>query len=539
MDIFDIVIVTGFILSHKPLHDAVLGYSTNKLDEIHDESDLFHNKIRARLDELDRRFFSRWLLPLAMTGTGLFCSDFFSWHLYTEESGIQILTLSIATLLSWKYLLSDIDLATLQTLYWERVLLFFSLALLIYSPAGLFLFLFVSVNYFKAWLHHNHLPIRILQSVLTFSIVASVFSAATQIFETAAPSPEKNSSLLLVIICAVYASHYFVPGVTKMLLGKGRKVWAIHNRLHHIVASSYSWGWLKFLPEEIVIRIVRLLRPLDIPLQMGTLILELAFIFLLADPLLPWILVPGAILMHAMIFLTTGILFWEFMCVNALLLLLTPLAGSFTNDPFFTLEHSLLFSALLLVLPLTKVRLFTPNGLAWWDTPLAGRIHWLVTGESGKKYGLYNNVMQPHERAFGRVYAWFLTDTAIPYTHLGEVKNWHLCKDIRNSAGEPSKIQRIREAYGTKYRDQTKEKEHDEYLKAFFRNYNAGKKQSIVPSPLTLLKCPGGQCYYWGDHEAFRGQEKVRSISVEFKESFFDGTRFISTEYQALKEILV
>jgi len=114
------------IAIHKPVHRLVLGYSSEKLDRMHSAEDLFRESIENRLSRLDALFFSRWTIPIILTGVGIYCDDYLSWERFGPDGTIRFSCMFMAGFLCWKYLLSDIDLATGQTLYKERFFLLLS-----------------------------------------------------------------------------------------------------------------------------------------------------------------------------------------------------------------------------------------------------------------------------------------------------------------------------------------------------------------------------------------------------------------------------
>ncbi|MEZ4886686.1 MAG: hypothetical protein R3E32_18300 [Chitinophagales bacterium] len=527
-----------FVLLHKPLHDLILGYSTQKLDWLHNEEDIFGSRISSQLEELDQKWGSRWLVPCGFVLLSCLCYPYLNWQLLDSGTCIRPFVLSLMGILVWKYVLTDIDLVTRKTLCKERILLIFSTIGVYFFPAMMVVFLFTSINYFKGWLHHNHLPIRMLQCVLTFLIVLGGMGFVAEIGDFGwTITPSESTVTCLVLLFAVYATHYWIPAAKKVKISTWKYPWVFHNRLHFIVASAYTWGWLQFLPEQKVLKLLKYLKKINVPLQLATLFFEASTLFLLLHPYVASVVIVGIGMMHVFIFLSTGILFWEYIFTNLLLLSWIHVAGAELIAALFTWQNELVFLLLAVVLPLTHIRLWRPNGLGWWDAPFAGRIHWEVVGESGKVYGLYNDFLDPHERLFGRIYAWFLTDRKIPYGHLGEVNQVELRNRIVDSKGNKATLQQIEVTFGKSHKDIDKEKWHDIYLQKFFQNFNKGCKKHILPKGWRFLKPLGGQYYYWGKEEAFRGQEKVRQVNIFFRSSFYDGEQFLEISNEWLKTI--
>jgi len=298
-----------------------------------------------------------------------------------------------------------------------------------------------------------------------------------------------------------------------------------------------SWGWARFLPEQLAVQIVKILKPLNIPFQAFTLFFEFGVLFLLIDPHYATVIILGTLLMHILIFLCTGILFWEYILTNLLLVILIQFTSTHILVTLFSWESFLLFGGLTILLPFLKQEVWRPFGLGWWDTGYAGRIHWEVIGESGKVYGLYNNFMDPHERLFGRIYGYFFLNKKLIYRHIGEVESYEEQQAVLQAAGERALLEDIEKQYGKNYFDPDKIEAHDRYLRTFFQHFNAGKQKYILPARLHFLKPWGGQYYYWGDLDAFTGQEKVTQCRLWFRSSYFKDNHWKEIENTPLHTI--
>jgi hypothetical protein len=248
-------------------------------------------------------------------------------------------------------------------------------------------------------------------------------------------------------------------------------------------------------------------------------------------------IITGIIGMHLLIFICTGILFWELILVNIFILVFLNIAEEVLINSLFSVENFGIFIILTLIIPFISKTILRAKGLGWWDTSYAGRIHWELIGQSGKTYGLYNDYMDPHERLFGRMYGWFFIKKKIPYIHLGEVLNLELRNRIIASKGNPDKLDQICESFGKSYKDPEKEKLHDEYFLRFFEAILANKRKHILPKYLSFLKPPGGQFYYWGDKQAYTGQEKIKTVEIYFREYFYENGIFISLLNEKVKTI--
>ena len=226
---------------------------------------------------------------------------------------------------------------------------------------------------------------------------------------------------------------------------------------------------------------------------------------------------------HLVVAISSGVFFWQFMVVNSVL------AWTVWNLPpeiagqLFGFQNGLLAAAILVLLPL-KGRVWAPLFLGWWDTPLACRVHYALKGQSGTRYGLYNDFMCPNERIFGQTYGAFLSDEKRVSGHVGEVRKREQFDALIAVGEDLAKLEQVKEDLGTSRFDAELAAVHDRYITAFLRNFNAGHRKRLCPG---WLKAPGGQLFYWGDLPRFTGQEPVDELIIHYREDYFDGQRVV------------
>jgi len=435
----------------------------------------------------------------------------------------------------------NIDYAIGRKLYPMRILLVLAFCLLPFTPAALPWILFVSINYFKGYTHHNQMPFRILQFILV-----SFFAHASTNALLEGNAEEYSAHLfggdLIILLTAIWASHYLVPGLAKIRIGGVRNNWIWSNRLHFLVASAFSSGWLNFLEKTRVIRIIRVVKTFEIPLQFATVLIECGVILLLFRSELAMALLVAIAVLHVSIFIFSGILFWQnILTAISFILLLASLSSSQANN-LFSFSSLLSFHAILLILLLlyaTPLAVIKPSKLAWWDTPFAGRVQWIIKGASGKLYGLYNNLLKPHERLFGRIYGHNIIDQPLLYYHLGEVFSFDLRNQIVGTRGDKGELMNLTIQSGSNHSDAKKRKDHDRLLQLYAQFIDQGKDPGILPHKLSFLSPPGGQYYYWGNFPRFNHEEKVEEVQVRLIENFFDGSDFIEIRNESIKTIKV
>src|SRR5690606_18915013 len=88
------------------------------------------------------------------------------------------------------------------------------------------------------------------------------------------------------------------------------------NRLHHLAASAYSWGWARFVPWPTWRKVINITKRIEKPLQLS------AFSIEVLSPLALWH--PSAAIafclawagFHVGVFLLSGLLFWDWILTN-------------------------------------------------------------------------------------------------------------------------------------------------------------------------------------------------------------------------------
>jgi hypothetical protein len=328
-----------------------------------------------------------------------------------------------------------------------------------------------------------------------------------------------------VFLLTMQMSHYFITALAKGFIGPRPWSWVLHNRMHYLAASAYSWGWARFSSWKSWLQVVSGLKRVEVPLQAVVFALEaLSPLGLLGARLAGWLSLLFAAF-HVGVFLTSGLLFWDWVLTD---LLLAVFYFSLPSGAQASLGgEALLLGLMVMALFPLRHRLWKPMPLGWFDTPLTQRMHYRVVGESGKVYGLYNDFMCPHERLYGKVHGCFLTERPVLTYHLGEV--WKL--DLRDAIVEagPSleRLERVKQRFGIVARSALYSVRHQNYLRRFFWELNRGASKSVLPAQLRFLKAPGDQIYYFGSFEAYRRQEPVAEVRIVYREEFFDGANHV------------
>ena len=437
----------------------------------------------------------------------------------------------LGAIICWKYFTTDFDLGVHKREVLYRILLLITFILSCFDFAFVLLFIFIAIQWLNAWEHHAMLILRTLKINYSLFVVLSIWS-----FLGIAPNDMIITGSFLFLNSLVIACHYFRPGIDKIVLGKSLTAWVMKNDTHHLIMSAYNWGWARFIPERHVIAFTRFIASFVPVLNFFVLAFELSPVFMLALQGYFVIVLIGLAAIQLIIFLLTGINFWE--NVVSLLIAAWIFAWLYRQDMIAWSGMDALIYAALLVITIYLIKVWAPWQLAWWDTPFAGRVNWYLIGCSGRRYRLSNRFMCPHERLYGHLHGYFLVKHGILHGHPpGAVYNFHLKNLVLATGGRLDELRALQATRGKKRYSPELSSRHLAYLTTFFSNYNRGKRKNILPLFLRWLKAPGGQFFYWGDCPEFRSQEKVRCIEIYYEEFFFTGTENVRLTVEKLAVI--
>lgn len=452
-----------------------------------------------------------------------------------DAGPLRWVALLVVAIVTWRCATIDYDMRWPQAPQDRDRLLLIGLAFAAAAWAPLLLlWLTVACGRLMAWQHHAMMPLRVLKGYLAWFLVAAGVAAMVPV-----TPPAWTRAALLLVLGSVSLSHYVKPAWSKVRLGPRWWSWAWENHLHYLIAAAYSWGWARFVPRAVVQRVLRLVRPLDRPLNLATMVVEWAPLVAFLDRRLLVAALAATAVFHVVIVVCSGIFFWESLCTNAALAVVVARLHGAGYAPAFGPWPALFACATFLLC--TVDLLWQPFHLGWWDTPFTARILWQVETASGRIQGLYNNYMCPFEREFGRYAGYFLSREPVLHGPLGGVFDLAVRDRIVAAGADPVALSRLKEAYGKVRWDPVMGERHVDYLCAMFTRLNGGARKGPLAGRLRWLKAPGGQLFYWGDLPPYRGEEPVRRIVIRCQDRCYipGANTFLSLGDRVLREIEV
>lgn len=201
---------------------------------------------------------------------------------------------------------------------------------------------------------------------------------------------ERRSDAFLFAWCCLLAATYWTSG-----LGKVRIDWLSHPHVHLLLVGAHANGWLAFVDTEVVGRVAQVIARAARPLMLFTLLVECGAILLLARR---WSLVAFlglAAAFHLGAFALTGIFFWKWITIDALLLAYLLRGRRLARVTIFTPARFALSVAVILANPLWV----KAEDLTWFDTPLTYSLRFEGVDARGAVHLLPAGFFRPYTEA--------------------------------------------------------------------------------------------------------------------------------------------
>ncbi len=220
--------------------------------------------------------------------------------------------------------------------------------------------------------------------------------------------------LALAALLGFQASTYVNHALAKSALGPRWWSWVSENRIECLAANAWLRGWTFGKSGEAVMKQVRWMARHRLAVCGGAWLLEMAWLFFLADARLAVALLGVTVLFHIAVFALTGLCSYQYV-VNHLFVL--GLILFHDTSEIFRPAH---LTACAIAVPVTacwiawlrrgilaegisgaKSRLSdaADHLMAWWDTPLMRMYSYTVETASGKTFALPVPKLSPHDTA--------------------------------------------------------------------------------------------------------------------------------------------
>lgn len=400
-----------------------------------------------------------------------------SWPALEDGPRIRVLVGTAAILLAWVFSTYEYNAYFGQEHEIDRLLLMITAALLLWRPAFVLPFLIVLLPLMQQFHHpiggysaaEAMLPTRLLILFLCTLVLSGLTRHAW-------------SSAFIFLTCCLLAAHYWAPGLGKLTLG-----WISRDQIQLLLPATYANGWLGFLDAESIGSITRQLAIANVPMKFVAMAAELGALFSLWSKPVMRVLIILWIALHAGIFLLSGIFFWMWIVLNAVLLLLyfRPRAGRLS---FFTLEHFLLS---VLIIAAGDI-LFKPAKLAWLDASVSYTYRFEAVGADGLSHAAPPRFFAPYDYQFTLGNFHYLHDAP----HLPIVwgaTSRPVVVDALKSVRTAAEISRLERVHGRVSYDARRSAAFDALIRRFFVQQEEARRRRwwrVLPAPPELWTFP-------------------------------------------------
>jgi hypothetical protein len=336
---------------------------------------------------------------------------------------------------------------------------------------------------------------------------------------------ERRTGALLFGIGALVAGHYWVPGLEKLRLG-----WLAHGHLHHLTLAAWENGWLVSLDADRIAALVRALAWFDPWLQAFTLVAEAGALFFFWRREVALGLLAAWALLHAGIFVTSGICFWKWMLLDAALF------AVIWRLPRESAQRIFGPGPLLVSLPLV---LFAwswcaPVRLGWYDTRLAYTYRYEATGVSGARYRLAASFFAPFDLQFAQNRFDYLTRTPALVSTYGNTQDAGIANALL-AARDADTVFALEARMGRVLYDERRSARLDAFLVRYLSAWNRRGMErqwyAALGAPLHIRTAPR--------EPAYRGQEPIARLAIERVTTLWNGERLEEIRVERVRELAI
>ena len=336
----------------------------------------------------------------------------------------------------------------------------------------------------------------------------------------------RQSDVFVFAWCCLLAATYWTSGLGKLRVG-----WLGHPHVNLLLLGAYANGWLAFLEPKVVERAARVISAVALPFMLFTLLVECGSLVMLWRR---WSLIAFFVLataFHLGAFAMTGIFFWKWIVVDAMLLGYLLKGQRLTRLPIFTPGRFAVSVVAILASPL-----WVPSeNLTWFDTPLTYALEFEGVDARGLSHVLPAGFFRPYSDAIVLGPAGATPPHPKLTRGMGVTMDRSLA-EVLEAARVPDSVFAIEQARGTVRTDSVATAAFDDFVGTYAANAHCSKERD----PL-LLRIIGVPRHLWtfpldADLPCGVPLERVR---VHERTMFFDGTALREIRRLPLRDIAV
>lgn len=451
------------------------------------------------------------------------------WTDLGSSTTLRNLVLFFVGVLTWTFSLYDLNLYYNQTHIWDRLLLI-GLGVAVWFRPGL-LSPWLMLVYLIAHQLDHPLPCTWTDKRAMFDALTLCQTYLVLLVWLRQPGTTDHErwlpfGTLFCTLCCLQASNYFYPGLAKILLG-----WPLVERLDNLFIASWLNGWWGNLSESQALGWAALMADWNWFLVGSSLVVELIVIAAFWKRWLAVVLWINCIGLHAMICLTTGILFWKWMLLDAAIIAVLLLHRREEVQSWFTRPVQWISVGLILGAPLV----FQPIWLAWYDTELNDHYHLQAVTSDGSEYWIPRTSLTPQEVYFAQNKFHFLVpELRFVVGRYGTTPDAEVMRRLDGSPTRDSAEAVCKELGDTAFSER-KAADFDRFIQRFFAMANQHPQRTLVPH---WLQAPQ-HIYSWTPSPALPITATVREVRVVHVRALYQRDRIETLRNQVVRVISI
>ena len=415
------------------------------------------------------------------------------WQVFSHFKAIRIITVAAAGILAWVFATYDFNLYYNQPHYLVRILLLIFIPLIWKRPVFILPFVLILLPVL------NQFKILNLYPVANFLLPIHILTMVFAYFLFYVITKSRHISDFVFLFGCMYFAHYWWSGWNKIT-----EEWIFHDQISHLTSVMYANGWLGFLSTASLETFIETISPLNTPLRLFVLSIELGCIFFLVHRKSARFFLIGFILFHIGAFIMYGICFWVWVLLDLVFLVLLWRKDGFSEHFNFN-KFQILLSVVLIFF---CYRWNTLTALSWHTSPLGYTYHFEATTEDGNVHHLPPQFFAPWDFQFTMTNFKYLQKEPRFYIFWGATGD--KTAELLRKGFEPEQFSEFEEANGTVHYDEEQVLFFDRFMSTFIKNWNARLSNKTA---LSVIRAPE---HVWTfPRKAFNGNpQKIDNVTV-------------------------
>lgn len=307
------------------------------------------------------------------------------WSELEHGGALRALVVTAALLVAWYVVAMAPNRWSGQTYALDRLVVLLAAVVTVFRPIGSLgvglACMPLIYQLFRPFGGYSAAEIDLPITFLLLAGVATMLQAATG---------RSFGQAFVVASLSALGAHYWIPG-----WGKLSWMWIADDQLRYLLPATYLNGWWGHLTPDALGRLTASLAPLNLPMKVGALALEVGMTALFVRRGMHRALLVTALVFHVGVFALAGICFWKWAVLEGVWLVVTLRTSVLSSDLF---RPSVALTSFLLVLG--SPWWCRPPHLAWHDSRISQTYRVDGIGASGERHALQPGFFEPYRYAF-------------------------------------------------------------------------------------------------------------------------------------------